>query len=120
LREYWVDALEGHVYSEETFQTDLFAHNRVLSEYLSSKDKSGGQNWVLSKEYKNLWMSGYIPPIPDEMIDRPMMKPENHLIFTPYHLKSKSRKNAFAREVALELWRQIFPDKTKAEYPSYL
>ncbi len=118
MREYWIKSSEEPVYSEARFQGDLFAHNRIFDEYLGSgrernlpPDLRGA--WILSSGYKQLWERGYIPAIPDKMIDRPMMRPQNHLILTLYHLQDMQRRKAFARLVAIEFFKQIFPEKAK-------
>jgi hypothetical protein len=114
LRDYWIESSERLVYSETMFQGDLFAHNRILSEYLNSREEqesveSNGLRspWILSPEYKKLWERGYLPAIPEEMIDRPTMRPENHLILPPYYLENSWRRKAFSRLVAIEFRKQI-------------
>ncbi|HEY4479870.1 MAG TPA: hypothetical protein VJB58_00145 [Candidatus Paceibacterota bacterium] len=105
LRDYWIESSEGLVYSELNLQGDLFAHSRIFFEHSVKNPECG--RWILSREYKALWERGYLPAVPKEMIDRPVMRPENHLTLTQYHLEKPWRRKAFTRLVACELWKQI-------------
>lgn len=107
LRDYWIESSGDLVYSEVRFQGDLFAHSRILAEYLKGSTQSDRlRSWAFSSEYKNLWERGYLPTVPDRMVDRPVMRPENHLILTPHHLEKWGRES-FVQLVATELWKQI-------------
>jgi hypothetical protein len=121
LRDYWIESSEEPVYSELMFQRDLFAHKRIFSEHAGFHGPEYlWKRWILSKEYKELWERDYIPAIPDEMVDRPMMRPENHLLLAPYHLEKKWRREAFIKLVANEFYKQIFPKNKSAGEKSLL
>ena len=112
LREYWIESSEKSVYEEADFQKDLFAHNRILAERSSvqkklrklepkkNNSKDWHIPWVLSREYKRLWERAYLPSIPVGVVDRPMMKPENHLLVTPYHIANTGREEILAKQIA--------------------
>ncbi len=108
LRDYWIESSRGLVYSELNLQKDLFAHNRIFDEH--HKRSMSHERWILSGAYKSLWEGGYLPAIPEEMVDRPTVRPKNHLLLTQYHVEEHWRRKAFTRFIATELFEQI---KTK-------
>lgn len=110
LRDFWMGVSELANYSEDLFQTNLFRHNRIFDEYFRTHDEKERRyqegSWILSDSYKKLWRSEHMPYVPPEMVDRPILKPDNHLLLTPYHLARETR-SAFAYLVAIKFWNQI-------------
>jgi len=121
LRNYWIQSSTTLHYSEERFQTDLFRHNRIYREkraLAKIKKTVFPESWPmhgesLMDEYKKLWSEGYLAPVHEEMVDRPIVRPENHLILTPRHLHSARMRQLFARQVAIEFWKQVFRDRVE-------
>lgn len=85
LRELWIDAFDGELYSETHFQNDLFRYKRGLSKLR----KNGGwdQKWTFAKS-------------PDfrEYVD--CGRPENHFILTPLDTGTRERRMTFAKLIA--------------------
>lgn len=104
-RELWIDMSPLERYNCGTAQSDLFRYNRILAELFTQGKLWWGRLLTDNEEYKEQWASGYIPPPPHE--DRPSLRPENHLILTPYYLVNSQRRSVFAGLITESITKQI-------------
>jgi hypothetical protein len=121
LRDFWIEASSSFVFTEEEFQSCLFRHKMLVSEFL--KNTQGGKEtlrvWILSDDYKKIWISGRevyfykkiwisgkeICQLLDDP-DRSNRRPENHFLITPWHLPMHRRRE-LAKCIANSLVKQI-------------
>lgn len=110
LMDYWISVIDK-AYTPDLLQADLFRHKRMISKFMDDMNEEKkawdpdflASMWTLSKEYKNLWESGYMPMTEE---NKPILRPKNHFILIPHYLETGFRRQTFCQLVATSLYRQ--------------
>lgn len=86
LKESWIDSFLGEVYSGADFQSDLFRYKKCLFRWMKLYPDDNRKGTLLST-------------LPDFWEFTEHGRPENHFIFTPFHLGTYRRRRDVAKMV---------------------